>query len=84
MQDRLLVASLQFIAKSDNHVNSIALDRISKRGYIKKARVTEVTKVNDKALVTLRADGAKLKIEVGINELDHVYSNPARYAEKYI
>lgn len=77
-------SSLQFVRNSEFLVNKIALENINKRGYIKSARVVQVTKCNDIAKVTLRADGAKIDINVGLNELDRVYSNPIAYAEKWI
>ena len=77
-------ASLQFVKNSELFVNKRAIERINKRGYIKSARVVQVTKCDDIVKVTLRADGAKIDINVSLNELDRVYSNPIAYAEKYL
>ena len=77
-------SSMQFVRNSELFVNKIAIERIKKRGYIKSARVVQVTKCNDIAKVTLRADGAKIDIKGGLNELDRVDINPIAYAEKWI
>ena len=72
-------ASLEFIAKSDAYVNERAIEKIYNRGYIKKAMVTQVTKIDDIEHVTIRADGARVEFEVEVVKLNLVYGNQARY-----
>ena len=77
-------ASIQFIKENERYVNNKAIEKIYNRGYIKKARVVQVTKIANTAQVVIRADGAKIEFEVDAKDLDRVYSNAKAYAEKYI
>lgn len=77
-------AGINFVRKSVKLTNEKAIKKINKRGFIKSARVVEVTKIKDDAIVTLRADGARFSFTVRLNELDRVYGSPKAYAEKYI
>ncbi|WP_300733786.1 hypothetical protein [Pseudomonas sp.] len=77
-------ASIQFIKENERYVNNKAIEKIYNRGYIKKARVVQVTKIANTAQVIIRADGAKIEFEIDAKDLDRVYSNAKAYAEKYI
>lgn len=77
-------ASIQFIKENEQYVNNKAIEKIYNRGYIKKARVVQVTKIANTAQVVIRADGAKIEFEIDAKDLDKVYSNEEAYAEKYI
>lgn len=81
---QLFGASLRFIKENECLVNNKAKLAINKRGYIKRAQVTQVTTINDTAIVVMRADGVKIEFEVKTNDLEMVYQDPKGYAERYL
>lgn len=76
--------ALEFIRRNEVITNNKAKQAINERGYIKRAQVTQVTTINDKVVVVMRADGVKIEFEVKANDLEMVYQDPKGYAERYL
>ncbi len=84
--------SIRMVKRSNEYVNNIALSKLRNKGYIIKAHVSTITITNDReALVKIRADGAIIQFIIKhksradlMKEIDSIYRNSVKYAERYL